>query len=86
MAGLTVSLKRMPSDWMSIYIQAKRWLEGNVGRPELQKFVGALHERQGAQKGIFITTSDFTPSAIEYVERIASKIILIDGGQLVATI
>ena len=65
-----------------IYIQAKRWLEGNVGRPELQKFVGALHERH-AQKGIFITTSDFTPSAIGYVERIASNIILIDGGQLV---
>ncbi|MYA99271.1 restriction endonuclease, partial [Candidatus Poribacteria bacterium] len=65
-----------------IYIQAKRWREGSVGRPELQKFVGALHERN-ARKGIFITTSDFTISAITYVERIASNIILIDGDQLV---
>ena len=65
-----------------IYIQAKRWRDGSVGRPELQKFVGALHERN-ARKGIFITTSEFTISAITYVEKIASNIILIDGDQLV---
>ena len=48
-----------------IYIQAKRWKPGNVvGRPELQKFVGAL-AGQGAKKGIFITTSNFTKEAIE---------------------
>jgi restriction system protein len=63
-----------------IYIQAKRW--GNpVGRPEIQKFVGALHG-QRARKGIFITTSNFTRDALDYVKNIESKIILIDGALL----
>ena len=60
-----------------IYIQAKRW-EGNVGRPEIQKFAGAL-QGQRARKGIFITTSSFTEQALCYVSMIDSKIILIDG-------
>ncbi|MCU0394069.1 MAG: restriction endonuclease [Thermoflexibacter sp.] len=65
-----------------IYIQAKRWKPGNVvGRPELQKFVGAL-AGQGAKKGIFITTSNFTKEAIEYTPRNETKIVLIDGNQL----
>ena len=65
-----------------IYIQAKRWKTGNVvGRPELQKFVGAL-AGQGAKKGIFITTSNFTKEAIEYTPRNETKIVLIDGHQL----
>jgi len=65
-----------------IYIQAKRWKPGNVvGRPELQKFVGAL-AGQGAKKGIFITTSHFTKEAIEYTPRNETKIVLIDGHQL----
>ncbi len=65
-----------------IYIQAKRWKPGNVvGRPELQKFVGAL-AGQGAKKGIFITTSSFTKEAIEYTPRNETKIVLIDGHQL----
>lgn len=65
-----------------IYIQAKRWKHGNVvGRPELQKFVGAL-AGQGAKKGIFITTSNFTKEALEYTPRNETKIVLIDGGQL----
>ncbi len=65
-----------------IYIQAKRWKPGNVvGRPELQKFVGAL-AGQGAKKGIFITTSNFTKEAIEYTPRNETKIVLIDGQQL----
>ena len=63
-----------------IYIQAKRW-DGPVGRPEVQKFAGAL-QGQRARKGIFITTSTFTKDAIDYVSRIDSKIILIDGEQL----
>ena len=63
-----------------IYIQAKRW-ENNVGRPEIQKFAGAL-QGQRAKKGIFITTSDFTKGAIDYVTRIDSKIILVDGNRL----
>lgn len=65
-----------------IYIQAKRWKPGNVvGRPELQKFVGAL-AGQGAKKGIFITTSNFTKEALEYTPRNETKIVLIDGDQL----
>jgi restriction system protein len=60
-----------------IYLQAKRWT-ATVGRPEIQKFAGALHG-QHANKGIFITTSDFSREAHEYVARIGSKIVLIDG-------
>jgi len=63
-----------------IYIQAKRW-EGIIGRPEIQKFAGAL-QGQRAKKGIFITTSGFTKEAIEYVSKIETKIILINGEQL----
>lgn len=63
-----------------IYIQAKRW-ENTVSRPEIQKFAGAL-QGQRAKKGIFITTSNFSKEAQEYVKRIDSKIILIDGDQL----
>jgi len=64
-----------------IYIQAKRW-ENTVSRPEIQKFAGALQGKR-ARKGIFITTSDFSKSAVEFVSAIESKIILIDGRQLV---
>lgn len=63
-----------------IYIQAKRW-QGSVGRPEIQKFAGAL-QGQRARKGIFITTSDFTKDALDYVRNIESKIILIEGSRL----
>ena len=63
-----------------IYIQAKRW-EGTVGRPEIQKFAGAL-QGQRARKGVFITTSSFTKEAKEYASFIESKIILIDGEYL----
>ena len=61
----------------SIYIQAKRW-EGTVGRPEIQKFVGALQGNR-AHKGVFITTSDFTKEAQEYVKNITNKVVLING-------
>jgi len=65
-----------------IYLQAKRW-EGVVGRPEIQKFAGAL-QAQRARKGIFLTTSHFTKDAEDYVTRIDSRIILIDGRRLAA--
>ena len=65
-----------------IYIQAKRW-EATVGRPEVQKFAGAL-QGQRARKGIMITTSTFARGAEEYVKLIDSKIILVDGVQLAA--
>ncbi|MBI1765391.1 MAG: restriction endonuclease [Acidobacteria bacterium] len=64
----------------AIYIQAKRW-EGVVGRPEIQKFAGAL-QGQRARKGIFITTSSFTKEAREFVSAIDSKIILVGGDML----
>ena len=64
-----------------IYIQAKRW-DGSVGRPEVQKFAGAL-QGQRAKKGIFITTSAFTKDATDYASFIDSKLILIDGVRLV---
>lgn len=65
-----------------IYIQAKKWQTGNtVGRPEIQKFVGAL-AGQGAKKGIFITTSSFSKEAREYQPRNETKIVLIDGEEL----
>jgi restriction system protein len=60
-----------------IYIQAKRW-EGIVGRPEIQKFVGALQGKR-AKRGIFLTTSSFTKEAIDYTSSIDIKVILIDG-------
>lgn len=63
-----------------IYIQAKRW-ENVVGRPEIQKFIGAL-AGQGAKKGVFITTSRYTAEARDYQPRNDTKIVLIDGEQL----
>jgi restriction system protein len=63
-----------------IYIQAKRW-EGTVGRPEIQKFAGALQGVR-AKKGIFLTSSSFSADAIKYSENIDNKIILIDGRTL----
>jgi restriction system protein len=63
-----------------IYIQAKKW-EATVGRPEIQKFAGALQGFR-AKKGIFITTSDFSKEAKEYASRIDSRIVLIDGETL----
>lgn len=63
-----------------IYVQAKKW--GNVvGRPEIQKFAGALQGKR-SRKGVFITTSGFSREAVDYVALIESKIILIDGQRL----
>jgi restriction system protein len=65
-----------------IYVQAKRWAKGStVGRPEIQKFAGALQGKR-ARKGVFITTSDFSEEARQYVQYIDSKIILINGHEL----
>lgn len=65
-----------------IYVQAKGW-EGTVGRPEIQKFAGAL-QGQRASKGVFITTSCYSREAIDFVNMINTKIILVDGQQLAA--
>jgi restriction system protein len=64
----------------TIYIQAKKW-DGTVGRPEIQKFVGALMGKR-ARKGIFITTSSFSTEAISYASSIDSHVVLIDGKRL----
>jgi restriction system protein len=63
-----------------IYIQAKRW-DSTVGRPEIQKFAGALQGHR-ARKGVFITTSSFSADALEFAARIDSTIVLIDGPAL----
>ena len=64
-----------------IYVRAKK-LEGTVGRPEIQKFAGAL-QWQHAKKGILITTSNFSKEATDFASRVDNKIILIDGDTLV---
>ncbi|MEH1866853.1 MAG: restriction endonuclease [Nostoc sp.] len=64
-----------------VYIQAKRWDTNVIGRPEIQKFVGALYG-QRAKKGVFITTSNFTQDAKNYVLGIDIKVVLIDGQEL----
>jgi restriction system protein len=63
-----------------IYIQAKRW-KSNVGRPEIQNFVGALAGKK-ANKGVFITTSAFHENARDYAAGLHQKVILIDGQRL----
>jgi restriction system protein len=65
-----------------VYLQAKRYApDSTVGRPDIQAFVGALHGAQ-ANRGIFITTSRFSPGAMEYAERVGVRVILIDGSRL----
>jgi len=63
-----------------VYIQAKRW-SNTEGRPEIQRFVGALHG-QNARKGVFITNSSFSNGAVEYVRGLQDKVVLIDGEML----
>jgi restriction system protein len=65
-----------------IYVQAKRYAADRpVGRPDIQGFVGALHGAQ-ANRGVFITTSRFSQDAYVYAEKVAARIILIDGSTL----
>jgi restriction system protein len=65
----------------SIYVQAKRWQNTTVGRPEIQRFVGAL-AGQGAKKGIFITASSFSKEARDFRPHNDTKVVLLDGQQL----
>lgn len=65
-----------------IYVQAKRYaLDGSVGRPDIQAFVGALHGQQ-ADRGVFITTGRFSSGAIAFTESVSSRVVLIDGARL----
>lgn len=75
-----ISLDRLGLE--RIYLQAKRWSGSTVGSKEIQAFVGAL-TGQGAQKGVFITTSRFSAEARDYQARLSSpKVSLIDGIEL----
>lgn len=66
-----------------VYVQAKRYTDRHVGRPDIQAFVGALHGAQ-ASRGIFITTSRFSSDARDYAERVNARLVLIDGPELAA--
>lgn len=66
-----------------VYVQAKRYTDRSVGRPDIQAFVGALHGAQ-ASRGIFITTSRFSADARDYADRVNARLILIDGPELAA--
>ena len=66
----------------NIYLQAKRWDDKTVGRPDVQAFVGALHG-QGSSKGVFITTSSFSKDASDYARQLGNlKLSLVDGREL----
>lgn len=78
--GIDGIIKEDKLGFSLIYIQAKRWdAEKTIGRPEIQKFVGAL-AGQGATKGLFITTAKFTKEAIQYADKQhTTKVVLVDG-------
>lgn len=62
-----------------IYIQAKKYTDKTIGRPEMQQFVGAMENNQ---KGVFITTSKFSKTAVDYIEKSSKDIALIDSEKL----
>lgn len=72
-----ISLDRLGLE--KVYVQAKRW-QSVVGRPEVQAFYGAL-AGQKATKGVFITTSNFTPQATEFAKSV-ERIVLLNGIKL----
>lgn len=79
--GIDGIIKEDRFGFSNIYIQAKRW-SGTVGRPEIQKFLGAV-AGQGGTKGLFITTSSFTKDAIDFTKKqLQVKLILVDGKML----
>ena len=72
-------IRQGPLGLERIYARAKRYAADRaVGRPEIQGFVGALHGAQ-ADRGNFIATSRFTPEAVTYADRVAARVILLDG-------
>jgi len=80
--GLDGVIRQDPLGLDRIYVQAKCYAADRpVRRPEIQEFVGALHGAQ-ADRGVFITTSRFTPDAKDYTERVAARLVLIDGRML----
>ena len=79
--GIDGIINEDPLGLETIYLQAKRYTDNTIGRPDIQAFVGAL-EMKRARKGVFITTSRFSKDALEYVSMIEKKVVLIDGKQL----
>lgn len=79
--GIDGIIKEDPLGLDSIYLQAKRYTDNKIGRPEIQKFAGALMGFR-AKKGVFITTTDYSAEAKDYCDSIESKIVLINGEQL----
>lgn len=80
--GIDGEISQDPLGLDMIYVQAKRYQEGSgVGRPVIQQFVGSLNENK-AKKGLFITTSHFSDEAREYINRVDTRIVLIDGPRL----
>jgi len=78
--GIDGIIKEDQLGFSSIYIQAKQWAaDQTVGKPEIQKFVGALQGQQ-AQKGLFITTAKFPSGALQYANNLlGTKVVLVDG-------
>lgn len=78
--GIDGIIKEDQLGFSSIYIQAKQWAaDQTVGKPEIQKFVGALQGQQ-AQKGLFITTAKFSSGALQYANNLlGTKVVLVDG-------
>lgn len=64
-----------------VYVQAKRFTDSSVGRPDVQAFVGSL-VGLGATKGVFVTTSSFSQHAIDFAKHLSQRVILIDGPRL----
>ncbi len=81
--GIDGIIKEDQLGFSHIYIQAKQWaLNQTVGKPEIQKFVGALQGQQ-AQKGLFITTAKFSNGALQFAEKLlGTKVVLVDGSAL----
>ena len=79
--GIDGIVKEDKFGFRNIYVQAKRW-NNSVGRPEIQKFLGAV-AGQGGTKGLFITTSTFSNEALEYAKKqLQVKLVLVDGKML----
>lgn len=78
--GIDGIIKEDQLGFSNIYIQAKQWAaDQTVGKPEVQKFVGALQGQQ-AQKGLFITTARFSSGALQYAANLlGTKVVLVDG-------
>lgn len=81
--GIDGIIKEDQLGFSNIFIQAKQWdSDSTIGKPEIQKFVGALTGQQ-AQKGLFITTAKFSSGALDYAKNLLNlKVVLIDGPML----